>query len=471
MIPSAHAPEPAEDPEPAPAVLHFLPNAPFVAENLAPPKAELAEEFADVGASFVAYRRALRELIAGEFAPFKAIIPQYMVAECRTVVLFCTDGVLVRYEPVDDPHSNLMVGLVKESLEETAPGISNRIIHVPENPQTYVPPSGGMTFQGLATDRETGATRVVFEGEMNVIVARSNARAAQESRPAYIAAIQNVFEVTTEGERVFVDGKPHRDNKFIARTKVRARVPWCAIEVYPPTDPKRWDPAQASQWARADVQSVILSHTLKEQHFHGLDNRVELRRQFAALLAELRSLLAGPEEPVHQFFKRAPSLLCPVHLRSWSKHPFGRCFSDFVFLAPHNDYLLVELEAPLRRLFRKNGHPCAELSHAIAQVRDWTSHLQDHKAEVEKDLPGISATPRSLVVIGRSAELTPENRRHLSAMESEIPRLKIMTYDDLVASATASLQHIVGPLDTQIGPDGLVYFYTGIPTAREAPEP
>ena len=77
--------------------------------------------------------------------------------------------------------------------------------------------------------------------------------------------------------------------------------------------------------------------------------------------------------------------------------------SDFVFREPNNDYELVELEAPIRPLFRKDGQQREELTHAINQIADWLTYLADNKRELEEkhDLTGISTTPRTLVVIGR----------------------------------------------------------------------
>lgn len=122
--------------------------------------------------------------------------------------------------------------------------------------------------------------------------------------------------------------------------------------------------------------------------------------------------------------------------------------SDFVLREPRNDYLLVEIEAPYRELFRKDGHPRQELTHAVGQIDDWLIFIQNHKAEVERELGllGISATPRTLVVIGRSASLNEENRRKLAVMQGQRPHLSIITYDDLIERARSNLERLLGPL-------------------------
>jgi hypothetical protein len=62
-------------------------------------------------------------------------------------------------------------------------------------------------------------------------------------------------------------------------------------------------------------------------------------------------------------------------------------------------------------------------------------------------LVGISANPRSLIVIGRAGTLSEDNRRKLATIEGQIPRLRILTYDDLIQGARAVAENLFGPLD------------------------
>src|SRR5215471_8190330 len=73
-------------------------------------------------------------------------------------------------------------------------------------------------------------------------------------------------------------------------------------------------------------------------------------------------------------------LICPTFDAYWSKKKFGKNVSDFVFREPHDKYTLVEIEAPHRLIFRKDGHPRQMLTHAIAQIRDWVRFIQDNRA-------------------------------------------------------------------------------------------
>jgi len=79
-------------------------------------------------------------------------------------------------------------------------------------------------------------------------------------------------------------------------------------------------------------------------------------------------------------------------------------------------------------------------------------------------LHGISATPRSLVVIGRSATLTEGNRRKLAVMQGRHPGLSIITYDELIDRAQANFERHFGPLSLRA--ENLdIYYYRHDPAA------
>ena len=66
-------------------------------------------------------------------------------------------------------------------------------------------------------------------------------------------------------------------------------------------------------------------------------------------------------------------------------------------------------------------------------------------------------------MIGRSASLTEENRRKLTTLQSLQPKLRILTYDDLMATARANLEHILGPLSL-IGQNTELYYFNSTDT-------
>jgi hypothetical protein len=91
---------------------------------------------------------------------------------------------------------------------------------------------------------------------------------------------------------------------------------------------------------------------------------------------------------------------------------------------------------------------------------NWLAYIQNNKETVERDgLIGISSTPRCLVVMGRTQELTKKNRLKLSVMSTQRARLTIWTYDDLIARARSALERLYGPLSMQANGGFRLYFF------------
>ena len=100
-----------------------------------------------------------------------------------------------------------------------------------------------------------------------------------------------------------------------------------------------------------------------------------------------------------------------------------------------------------------------ELNHAQSQIYDWRRYLEDNLATAQRELrlTDISANPKSMVVIGRSASMSPDNRRKLVTIENAIPKLKIMTYEDVYDSAKAVIENLLGPI-SEVGPNTVIYY-------------
>ena len=61
-----------------------------------------------------------------------------------------------------------------------------------------------------------------------------------------------------------------------------------------------------------------------------------------------------------------------------------------------------------------------------------------------------------MVVLGRSSSLTEENRRKLTTLQNNQPKLRILTYDDLLARARGIVENIFGPV-IFMGPNVKLY--------------
>lgn len=439
-------------------------------------KAALSSLDRAIGRTLAAYTRAARKLLESKYAGQRGLAPPHMRGPTNIYVLRCTDGVLVRYDPALEGQEKIGGANLKITLAEASPQLSEQVIYFPQDRQTYVPSPGGIEFVLMVTDAKTGCTDVRLKVRP-LIYATATLPDGFEmppppARPPCLVSVHNEMDFELQGVLVPADEPMELTGpdaeQFIAHSRFRLPVGWQAIEIYPLLGEEYWKPEYASMWAELDLLAAIAEKNVIASTLRALDSRGATRKLYAALFEELDSLLKGPEEPVHQFLKQHPGLLCPTYERYWSKLPFGNRVSDFVFRESHNDYLLVEIEAPIRELFRKDGQQREELTHAINQITDWIQYIANKKEKVEGELglAGISANPRTLVVIGRSASLTEENRRKLATLQAQQSKLRILTYDDLVASARANLERILGPLDLRAQNVELYFYKEPSPPAK-----
>jgi Domain of unknown function (DUF4263) len=412
------------------------------------------------------YLRAGRELVDGAYRSVRDLAPPIFRVPCHVYAVCCPDGVLVRYDAAGAEEPMAGFADSPESLAKVSAQFSDYLVHSPDDPATYVPehlgPSVALHIRG-----EYGTTELAQFSPL--IIAPKMLPAGfpvprPSERPPCLASVNREIQLEVHGEIPSSEASygaiSSSPEQFIARIVTPLPVGWQAIEIYPRLDETYWKPEYAGAWAKHDLESAIAQRNAIEMAFYQLDGRGAARDRYAEIIGEFEALLSGPEEPCHQFLKSHPELICPTHDAYWSKKVFGAHVSDFVFREPHNDYLLVEIEAPHRLLFRKDGHPRQALNHAISQIRDWVRFIQENKAKVEQELGlfGISAAPRSLVVIGRSSSLTEENRSALSVMQTDQPRLTILTYDDLLRRARTQLERLLGPFFVK-GPNVNIYFF------------
>ena len=418
--------------------------------------------------TLVAYKRAARELLDGRLAGIRPLAPAHLREPCSVTILRCVDATLVRYDLVTKDEAKARVAELDRRVAEVAPWLSDQVIHFPDDPATYVPPAAGPEVVFQKTDATGGFEEVMRIRPLICATTKLPADVLMPkppSRPTPLIAIQNTFDIQVGGRVVPSDAPPDAlgpgAEQFIAHGRIKLGVGWETIEIFPPFPEEHWNPEYAAVWAELDILAAVVQHNLVASALGAIDPRGATRKLYAALLDEFEALLTGAEEPVHQFLKEHPQLLCPTSERVWSKLAFGDRVSDFVFREPTNDYLLVEIEAPIRELFRKDGQQRQELTHALNQVADWVQYIADNKqkAEEELGLTGISTNPRSLIVIGRSASLTEEDRRKLVTLQaSQYGKLRVLTYDDLLASARANLERLLGPLGL-VGQNAELYYF------------
>ena len=252
------------------------------------------------------------------------------------------------------------------------------------------------------------------------------------------------------GESVDVDAEFGEGERFLARSVFRLPVGWECIEIFPFFDLEQWKPEFAPLWAENDLLAAVVAHQNGESKLQSLDQNVKARRQYEELLDNFKKILDSnpPEETLQIFLNDNPALLCPTRAKVWPKLALGARKTDFVFREAAGDYLLVELETSSHRLFLKDGHQSSQLGHARGQILDWKRYLEDNlsTAQHELGLVNISSNPNGLIVIGRSQSLSVEDRRKLTTIENDSPKLKIMTYDDVYENAKAVIENLLGTL-------------------------
>lgn len=423
-----------------------------------------------LGETFKAYREASKQLFATRHQHDAEMIPPFLRGACNTTVFQCNDGILVRYDPAETDKPLVRVVSTDQSLEAVAPQLTEGVVHFPKNPESYVSdvvPPMVILAKTDASGKETGEGITIAPHVFGSVQWPSSLPyPSPPNRPAPLVSLTNQLYLDIGGsiEEPTLPGKREvrsAPTGFTIASTVTLPTGWCGIEVYPLLREEHWSPESAALWAAQDLLFALLQRNARDTALLKLDGRGATRKAYAALLAEFESILEGPEEAAHQFLKRNPALLCPTYDACWSKVPFGDKFSDFVIREAPNDYVLIEIEAPYRKLFRKNEHPRYELTHAIDQINDWLEFIGEHRAKVEQELqlPGISVSPRAMVVIGRARGLTERNRKKLVKMQERQPRLRIVTYDDVLAGARVAIERILGPLGLVVTGAAEVYYH------------
>lgn len=426
---------------------------------------EVDETASRIGDTLTAYTRAGAELLTGRYLYLADSAPRHLRKRGDITVLNCKDGVIVRYDPPGEEKGRVRTAGMESTLAEMAPIISDRYLHLDKAPEEILPTECPQL--NFALKDASGATRQSMTMAV-VLIARSIVpdgfvQSRPPARPIPLVSVQDEIDLQLQGHSEDANPAPRavvENQRFVAHSRMRLPVAWLAIEIYPPLSADYWQPAATPVWAELDILAAAARRNLQLSELNALDSRVDARDFYEKLLDEFKGLLEGPEEPVHQFLKSHPLLISPTCDRYWSKLPFGDRISDFVFREPYNEYELVELEAPIRAMFRSDGQQRQELTHAINQILDWLQYIEDNKEKVENELglTGMSTSPRSLIVIGRSDTLNSGDRRKLVTIQNQIPRLRIITYDDLLDGARATIERILGPLGLR-GQNARIYFF------------
>lgn len=413
-----------------------------------------------LGNCLKAYVNAARELLNGKYAGIRPQAPAHLAEASFVMAVRCADGIIIRYDVVrgkgqktDKP--SIYVGFSSETLSELAPKISESVVHCYGTAEYESEiPTKGPEITLFKTDAAGGKQLVIARirvGVDAVIQPQSGIPSQVGSKPQPLVTVGSSLELHVLGEMVSVQESAGPGKPFLIRNRIRLPVGWEFIEVYASPDMEQWKPEYAGMWAENDLLASVVAAQFREQHYRSLDPRAGARKEFEKILTEYKQLLDSEperEEILQLFLNEHPVLLCPAHTVARPKVALGPHVTDFIFREATGGYLLVELERSTQPLFVQKGDTSAILNHARNQIVDWRRYIEDNLDTVQRevDLPGISANPAGLVVIGRSSSLSTQNRRKLVSMENESPKTRIMTYDDVYENAKAIASNLLGPL-------------------------
>ena len=214
------------------------------------------------------------------------------------------------------------------------------------------------------------------------------------------------------------------------------------------------DPSLASNISRAalDFRLTLLGMILQSgaavlstarEQAASPEKTVEL---LAQKVGQFRDLLTGGarEEEIQIFLKENSFFLKPVS-EVIPKQKLGEDFiTDFVLLNILDQgpsYTLVEIERASDKVLTKDKLLTEPVNRAIKQTRDWDVWLEQNKAYIQGKLRGFE-TPQYLVVIGRSNEMSDEEKAYLRSYNREYKNISLLTYDDLLKQAEEFLESL-----------------------------
>lgn len=153
------------------------------------------------------------------------------------------------------------------------------------------------------------------------------------------------------------------------------------------------------------------------------------------------------EEPTFQkFFEKNAHFLAPTLKTAYAKYNLaGELIPDFLLVLHDSSYLFVEIEKPGVKLFDQSGKPTAAFSHALQQIRDQLKWVADNQDFLRKrECPNLTVDKfTGLLVVGRSADLSPQELEKLENINSEVRgRYIVKTFDRIFSENDAILKNI-----------------------------
>lgn len=168
--------------------------------------------------------------------------------------------------------------------------------------------------------------------------------------------------------------------------------------------------------------------------------------EFEALLSS-----ASREEELQIYLKAHPFMLHQT-AQAIPKQKLGEDFvTDFVLIEPTHSgpvYWMVEIEKASHPILTREGCLSAATTQAIKQTRQWDVWLESNQSYLKNRLPGFES-PRYAVVIGRSQDLTDDEKALIRSYNRMTPNLALWSYDDVLTRIRSSISGMRNALQSE----------------------
>lgn len=140
------------------------------------------------------------------------------------------------------------------------------------------------------------------------------------------------------------------------------------------------------------------------------------------------------EERIHRFINFNSKFLLPPHKKCHFKHELylndEKRVADFILQRERAlPSMLIELENPSVKMFKKNGEWTAEANHARNQIAEWARFIEQNPANTQGQFSFLNGPKQRLVIMDRGLE-------HLDEMiNSKYQDTVMWTYDLLAKEA------------------------------------
>lgn len=166
-------------------------------------------------------------------------------------------------------------------------------------------------------------------------------------------------------------------------------------------------------------------------------------------LAEYKKLIDNKnttESQMQSFFEKNWALLEINARRILPKFDMGgENIPDFIVETSDFRYVIVEIEGPNEEIYTAETPPrqARKLREADSQIKTYLSYAHNNILFLRQKLPFLSGEKiRGLIVIGRSSNLSPEQKKRLDQDRGFSKDFDIVTYDELFESLRMFLENL-----------------------------